>query len=79
MRGGCGDVVAADPAEITALPGALDKPPPARAWLPNFAKAEWARVLPAQPGGTSIVAEMEAPTGIGENHHLYRQNPETRT
>jgi P27 family predicted phage terminase small subunit len=33
--------------EIHALPGALDKPPPAPAWLPRFAKAEWARVVPA--------------------------------
>jgi hypothetical protein len=32
---------------ITALPGALDKPPPAPAWLPKFAKTEWARVVPA--------------------------------
>jgi len=32
---------------ISALPGALDKPPPAPAWLPRFAKAEWARVVPA--------------------------------
>jgi P27 family predicted phage terminase small subunit len=32
---------------ITALPGALDKAPPAPAWLPKFAKAEWARVVPA--------------------------------
>jgi P27 family predicted phage terminase small subunit len=33
--------------EIHALSGALDKPPPAPAWLPRFAKAEWARVVPA--------------------------------
>jgi P27 family predicted phage terminase small subunit len=33
--------------EITALPGALDKAPPAPTWLPKFAKAEWARVVPA--------------------------------
>ena len=26
---------------ITALPGALDKAPPAPAWLPKFARAEW--------------------------------------
>jgi P27 family predicted phage terminase small subunit len=32
---------------ITALPGALDKAPPAPAWLPKFARAEWARVVPA--------------------------------
>jgi P27 family predicted phage terminase small subunit len=32
---------------ITALPGALDKAPPAPAWLPKFAKTEWARVVPA--------------------------------
>jgi phage terminase small subunit len=30
---------------ITALPGALDKPPPAPAWLPKFGKTEWARVV----------------------------------
>ena len=33
--------------EIHALPGALDKPPPAPAWLPAHAKAEWKRVVPA--------------------------------
>ena len=33
--------------ELRALPGALDKPPVAPAWLPKFAKAEWARVVPA--------------------------------
>jgi P27 family predicted phage terminase small subunit len=32
---------------ITALPGALDKAPPAPAWLPKLARAEWARVVPA--------------------------------
>ena len=32
---------------ITALPGASDKAPPAPAWLPKFARAEWARVVPA--------------------------------
>ena len=32
---------------IHALSGALDKTPPAPAWLPKFAKAEWARVVPA--------------------------------
>ena len=32
---------------ITALPGALDKAPPAPAWLPKFAKTEWAPVVPA--------------------------------
>ena len=32
---------------IHALSGALDRPPPAPAWLPKFAKAEWARVVPA--------------------------------
>jgi phage terminase small subunit len=30
---------------ITALNSALDKAPPA--WLPKFAKTEWARVVPA--------------------------------
>jgi phage terminase small subunit len=33
--------------EIHALLGALDKAPPAPAWLPKFAKTEWARVVPA--------------------------------
>ena len=33
--------------EIHALNGALDKPPAAPAWLPKFAKTEWARVVPA--------------------------------
>jgi phage terminase small subunit len=33
--------------KIAALPGALDKAPPAPAWLPKFAKTEWARVVPA--------------------------------
>ena len=33
--------------EIHALNGSLDTPPPAPAWLPKFAKAEWARVVPA--------------------------------
>jgi len=32
---------------ITALPGALDKAPPAPAWLPEFAKTERAPVVPA--------------------------------
>jgi hypothetical protein len=32
--------------EIRALPGALDKPSLAPAWLPKFAKTEWARVVP---------------------------------
>lgn len=32
---------------ITALSGALDKPPPAPTWLPRHAKTEWARVVPA--------------------------------
>src|SRR5882672_6740960 len=31
---------------ITALPGALDKAPPAPAWLPKFANTEWAPVVP---------------------------------
>jgi P27 family predicted phage terminase small subunit len=31
---------------ITALYGALDKAPPAPAWLPKFAKTEWSRVVP---------------------------------
>ncbi len=33
--------------EITALSGALDKAPPAPAWLPKFAKIQLARVVPA--------------------------------
>src|ERR1700733_5292723 len=33
--------------EIHALNGALDRAPAAPAWLPRFAKAEWARVVPA--------------------------------
>lgn len=33
--------------EIHALNGALDRSPPAPAWLPKFAKIEWARVVPA--------------------------------
>ena len=33
--------------KITALPSALNKPPPALTWLPKFAKKEWARVVPA--------------------------------
>jgi phage terminase small subunit len=41
---------------ITALPGALDKPPPAPAWLPKFAKAEWARVVPAMVRSRSLAA-----------------------
>src|ERR1700704_1359897 len=32
---------------VTALHSALDKAPPAPAWLPKFAKTEWARVVPA--------------------------------
>ena len=32
---------------ITALHGALDKAPPAPAWLPKHARTEWARVVPA--------------------------------
>ena len=31
---------------IAALPGALDKAPPAPTWLPKFAKAEWALQQP---------------------------------
>lgn len=33
-------------ADIRALDGALSKAPPAPAWLPEYAKAEWRRVLP---------------------------------
>lgn len=39
---------------ITALLGALDKPPPAPAWLPRHARAEWARVVPAMVKGRSL-------------------------
>lgn len=41
---------------ITALPGALDKPPPAPAWLPKFAKTEWARVVPAMVRSRSLAS-----------------------
>lgn len=41
---------------ITALRGALDKPPPAPAWLPKFGKTEWARVVPALVKNRSIAA-----------------------
>jgi phage terminase small subunit len=43
-------------ANITALPGALDKPPSAPAWMPKFAKTEWARVVPALVKGRSLPA-----------------------
>ena len=38
--------------EITA---ALDKPPAAPAWLPRYAKAEWARVVPAFVKARSLI------------------------
>lgn len=41
---------------ITALPGALDSTPPAPAWLPKFAKTEWARVVPALVKGCSLAS-----------------------
>src|SRR5882757_1656680 len=41
---------------ITALNGALDKPPPAPAWLPKFGKTEWARVVPAMVRSRSLAA-----------------------
>ncbi len=41
---------------ITALNGALDTAPPAPAWLPKHAKAEWARVVPALVKNRSIAA-----------------------
>lgn len=41
---------------ITALPGALDKPPPAPAWLPKFGKTEWARVVPALVKSRSLAS-----------------------
>jgi phage terminase small subunit len=42
--------------EIHALSGALNKPPPAPAWLPKFAKADWARVVPAMVRSRSLAA-----------------------
>jgi P27 family predicted phage terminase small subunit len=42
--------------EIHALNGALDKPPSAPLWLPKFAKAEWARVVPALVRSRSLAA-----------------------
>jgi P27 family predicted phage terminase small subunit len=47
--------------EIHALPGALDKAPSAPTWLPKFAKAEWARVVPALVKARSL-AEHELST-----------------
>lgn len=41
---------------ISALSGALDKPPPAPTWLPRYAKAEWARVVPALVKARSLAA-----------------------
>ena len=43
-------------AEIIALPGDLDKPPPPPAWLPKFAKTEWSRVVPAIMRSRSLAA-----------------------
>lgn len=43
-------------AEITALPGALDKAPPAPAWLPKFARIEWTRVVPALVKARSLAS-----------------------
>jgi P27 family predicted phage terminase small subunit len=40
--------------EIHALNGALDCAPPAPAWLPKFAKTEWARVVPALVASRSL-------------------------
>lgn len=40
--------------EITALLGALDRPPSPPAWLPKFAKTEWARVVPAMVRSRSL-------------------------
>ena len=42
--------------EITALHGALEKAPPAPPWLPRFAKAEWARVVPAMVRSRSLAS-----------------------
>ena len=42
--------------EITALHGALNKAPPAPAWLPKYAKAEWARVVPALVRSRSLAS-----------------------
>lgn len=41
---------------ITALPGALDKAPPMPSWLPEFAKKEWARVVPALVKARSLAS-----------------------
>src|SRR4051812_28805908 len=41
---------------ISALPGALDTPPPPPSWLPKFAKREWARVVPALVRARSLAA-----------------------
>jgi P27 family predicted phage terminase small subunit len=42
--------------DIHALNGALDKPPPAPAWLPKFGKTEWARVVPALVKSRSLAS-----------------------
>jgi hypothetical protein len=44
--------------EITA---ALDKPPPAPAWLPRYAKAEWARVVPALVKARTLIVLVSVP------------------
>jgi P27 family predicted phage terminase small subunit len=43
-------------ANITALPGALDKAPAAPTWLPRYAKTEWARVVPAMVMARSLAS-----------------------
>jgi P27 family predicted phage terminase small subunit len=42
--------------EIHALNGALDTAPPPPRWLPKFAKAEWARVVPALETARSLAS-----------------------
>jgi P27 family predicted phage terminase small subunit len=42
--------------EIHALNGALETAPQAPKWLPRFAKAEWARVVPALVKSRSLAA-----------------------
>jgi P27 family predicted phage terminase small subunit len=41
---------------ITALNGALNKPPPAPAWLPRYGKTEWGRVVPALVKSRSLAS-----------------------
>lgn len=43
-------------AEIRALPGALNRVPPAPKWLPELAKIEWKRVVPQLVASRKIAA-----------------------